>query len=305
MRISNQMQNQMLSSSIQENQSAVYSQEQQIASGKRINRASDDPTAWAQAARLRQQQNELAGYSKNAEAVESHLESIDQALDSIGNILQGASELAVRGSDGTLGDSDRNILARQVDQLLEELVNLANSKYNGQYQFSGVQSQVEPFTVTRNAAGQIDAVSYVGGDFSTMVEIAPGDALPKQLIGGGTGENGILISNTGDAFTALVNIREQLLAGQNLAESGLQNDVNASLERVLVSRASVGAFLEHASLVSELHSSRDLALSENISGLEDIDVAEAVTELSAKQTAYEAALAMASKTLNMSLLNYL
>ncbi len=304
MRVTNQMQNHLLSSSIQDNQSAVYSQQKQISTGKRINQASDDPTAWARAAQLRQQQNELAGYSKNVESAESQFLSIDQAMDSMGNILQNASELAVRGSEGTLADTDRDALAEQVDQLLGELVMVANSKHNGQYQFGGVQSQSEPFTVSRNATGQIDSVAYVGGDFSSMVEVASGDALPRQLVGGG-GENGILISTSTDAFAALVNIRDQLQSGQNLANSGLQEEVNASLEKVLVNRASVGAFIEHVSLVGELHSSRDLTLSENISALEDVDVAEAVTELSAKQNAYEAALAMASKTLNMSLLNYL
>ena len=304
MRVSNTMMNQMLASSIQENQSGVYAQEQKIASGKRINRASDDPTAWAQATRLDQQKNELAGYMKTADSVSSQLLFADQSLASITDILQSASETAVRGSDSTLSAVDRDSLAAQLDQLLEDLVMVSNGKYNGQYQFSGVQTQTEPFEATRNASGQIDSVSYVGSDFASMIEVAPGDAVPKQLVGGGA-DNGILISNTGNAFASIITMRDELLAGNTLTESGLQADVDAVMEKVLVDRATVGAFIEHAAFVKEIHSAKELSLAESISTLEDIDVAQAITELSAKQTAYEAALSMASKTLNMSLLQYL
>lgn len=304
MRVSNQMMNQMLTSSITGNQASVYEKQQQVASGKRINKASDDPTAWAKVAGLEQQQNELNGYLKATESASSNLLFLDQSLSSVSDLLQHASELSVKGSGGTLNDVDRDALAEQLDQLLEDLVMVSNSKYNGQYQFGGVDTQTEPFSVTRDVDGAINGVTYDGGSFASTVEVAPGDAVPKQLVGGGA-SNGILISSTGDAFGTLTSMRDELRAGNNLAESGLQIQMDAISEKVLTDRASVGAFIEHAGFVAEIHSAKDTALATSISGLEDLDIAEAVTELAAKQTAYEAALSMASKTLNTSLMNYL
>ncbi|MDF7806398.1 flagellar hook-associated protein FlgL [Pontiellaceae bacterium B12219] len=305
MRISNQMSNQMLSNNIMDNQSAVYRKEQQISSGTRIEKASDDPVAWARLSRLQGQQKELTQYERNASLLESRLLSADQMLDSIGSLLQNASELAVQASDGTLNQADREVLAGQVDELLEQLVSRANSPSDGGgYLFGGVQSAAEPFSVTRNADGRIDSVAYEGGRVSAMVEVAAGAVLPNQLVGGGA-DNGIMLSSASDAFAPLIEMRDRLLAGENLAETTLQAQVDAAAERVIVGRASVGAYLEHLAFVNEIRGNQEVLLNENISALEDVDIAQAISELTEKQTAYQAALAMATKTVNMSLLNYM
>lgn len=304
MRVSNQMTNQMLSNNILDNQTAVYRKEQQIASGKRIEKASDDPVAWARLSRLHDQQDELVQYARNAQLLESRLLSSDQMLGSISNLLQHASELGVQSSDGTLNTVDRGVLAGQVDELLEQLVNLANAPSDTGYQFGGTLAETEPFVTTLNAEGQIDSVSYVGGSSTAMVEVAAGDALPSQWVGGDP-DNGILLSSSVDVFAPLIEMRDRLLAGENIAETTLQTQVDAAAEKVVVSRASIGAYLEHLSFVDEIRGSQELLLMEGISAGEAIDIAQAVSELSEKQTAYQAALAMASKTVNMSLLNYI
>ncbi|QBG47415.1 flagellar hook-associated protein 3 [Verrucomicrobia bacterium S94] len=305
MRISNQMSNRMLSNNILESQSAVYRKEQQIASGNRIEKASDDPVAWARLSQLKDLQDGLTQYERNAELVESRLLSVDQMLDSIGSLLQNASELAVQASDGTLNQSDREILAGQVDELLEQLVSRANHPSDGGgYLFGGVQSESEPFTVTRNADGRIDSVTYEGGGISAMVEVAAGDALPNQLVGGGA-DNGVLISDSSDAFAPLIEMRDALLAGENPAGTTLQTRIDEAAEQVIVGRASVGAYLEHLSFVNEIRSNQEVSLMENISDIADVDLAQAVSELTEKQTAYQAALAMATKTVDLSLLNYI
>lgn len=304
MRVSNQMMNQLMSGNIRDDQSAVYSKSQQISSGKRFQFASEDPTAWSRAAHLHGEQGRLAQYEQNAGLLENQLTSIDQSLDSIGNILQSASEIAVRGSDGTLGQSDQATLAEQVDQLLEELVSQANGKYNGHYQFGGVKTDVEPFTVTRNADGKIDSVSYVGADSASKVGIADDDALPGQVVGGDS-NNGLLLSDSNDAFSALIKMRDQLMAGNNLANTSLQSQVDNAFERVIVGRAGIGAYLEHISFVGDIRSNQTEQVKNDLSATEGIDTAQAATELSQKQTAYQAALAMASQTMRKSLLDYL
>lgn len=304
MRISNQMTSQMLTNNIMDNQSAVYRKQQQIASGNRIGKASDDPAAWARLLRLREQQGQVEQFARNSQLLESRLLSTDQVLGSISGLLQNVSELSVQASDGTLNDAARVVLAGQVDQLLEQLVVLANSRSDVGYQFGGVQSDVEPFSVTRNAEGKIDTVSYVGGRSSARIEISDGESLPSQLVGGDA-DSGVLLSDSADAFAPLIEIRDRLLAGENLAETTLQAEVDAASEAVIVSRASVGAYLEHVSLVDEIRGRQEGLLIENIAAVEGLDIAQAVSELSQKQTAYQAALAMATKTVNMSLLNYI
>lgn len=304
MRVSNQMTNQMLLKGIMDNQSAVYLKEQQISSGKSIQSASDDPAAWNRIHQLNQDLERLDQYTENSELISFRLEMADQSLSSIGDILQAASELAVQASDGTLNDTDREVLAVQADALLEQLLTLSNAPSDDGYQFGGVLSANEPFAVTRDANDRIDSVSYVGGTFSASLEIAEGDALSGRLVGGDA-DSGVLISDAADAFAPIIQMRDQLLAGENLSDSGIQEQIDAAFERSLVGRASIGAHLEHLDFIDGLRLEQEQLLTQNLSDLEDIDIAEAVTELSEKQVAYEAALAMTSKTMNISLLNYL
>lgn len=303
MRVSNQMMNHMLSSNIQDNQSAVYQKEQQIASGKKITLASEDPALWARATRLHNEKAELEQYARNSGVVGAQLEALDQSLVDISSSLKNVSEMAIQGADGTLSANDRLTLSKQMGAMLEQLVSQANQEYNGKYQFGGVQSDAPPFEVTRNADGQIDSVTYVGAEATTQVEIAEGDALSGQLAGAGV--RGVIMSDSTDPFAPIIQMRDRLAAGENLAGSGLQTQVDSALEHVIVSRGSIGAQLEHVKFVSDIRMDRDVMLNQSISDTEDVDIAEAVTELSAKQTAYEAALAMASKTINLSLLNYI
>ncbi len=152
----------------------------------------------------------------------------------------------------------------------------------------------------RDDDGRIASVSYAGGASSAGLEIAEGDVLPSQFVG-----DGILGSNSSDAFSGLIEMRDRLLAGENLADTSLQGRVDAALENVIVARAMIGAYQEHLTFVGEIRGNHEVVLMEGLSAAEGIDVAKAISVLAEKQLAYQAALAMATQTSKMSLLNYL
>ena len=303
MRISSQFQNQLLAGSIAQSQSEVYRLQKQVSSGKAIESASDDPTAWSKVSRLNHVQAELERYGDNSELLNSRLTAMDASLSTIGDILQSASELAVQGAQGTLSDDDISVLAEQADQYLEELVSQANQKYDDQYLFGGTASGSEPFVMTRNAEGRIESVTYAGSEDVSEIEVADGDRMGLQMVGGG--EAGVFVSSGADAFAALIEMRDQLLNGENLADSGVQDLVDKSYDQVLIGRAVVGAQMERVEFVSALRDAQDSYISDELSEIEDVDVAEVVAELTAKNVAYEAVLALTSKSMNMSLLNYI
>jgi flagellar hook-associated protein 3 FlgL len=297
------MQQQMLTRYISDNQSSVFRKEEQVASGKRMQRASDDPQAWAAAARLHQQESQLKTYETNSVRLSAQLTSLDGSLSAIGDILQSASEKAVSASGGTLNANDRTILAQQIDQLLEELVMQSNSRFDGHCQFGGVQTDQEPFTVTRNADGQIESVAYAGSTEIPVVAVGSGDVLPQRLAGGGS--NGLLISESADAFATLVDMRDRLVSGENLADSSVQGELDAALENLLTGRARTGAYMEHLKLTDALRSEQQVQLASRLTETEGVDVAEAISELSAKNVAYEAVLAISAQVMKTSLLNYI
>lgn len=303
MRVTNQMQHQMMSRYIADNQAAASAKQEEIASGKRMRTASEDPRAWAAADRLRQLQTQLNGYEERSVRLTSQLTSMDSSLSAIGTILQSASEKSVAASSGTLNATDRTNLAGQIDQLLEELVQQANAKFDGHYQLGGTQTAQPPFAVTRNSNGQIGAVAYAGNAEVSVAAVGENDAVPQQLAGGGS--QGVLVSESTDAFAALIELRDRLNAGENPADSSVQGRIDASLENVLTSRARVGAYLEHLKLSDSIRNSRQTQLASQLSATEGVDIASAVSELAAKNVAYEAALSISAQTMKTSLLNYI
>ena len=303
MRITNQLQHNMLVGHIKKNQTDVYRLQEQVASGNRMRVASDDPTSWAAVARLRRQEGELALHEENSLQMESRLSSIDLSLSSMGDILQNASEIAVQAGQSTLNREDRTIMAEEIDQLLEALVMQSNMKVDGQHVFGGTQSSMESFAATRNGDGRINSVAYTGSEEVSTIDVGAGDAMGRQMVGGG--QNGVLISTDANAFTALINMRDRLLNGENLAETDAQGLVNDALGQVLMGRAVTGAQMERLDIISSFREMQRVQVTGQAAAEEGVDIAEAVAELSAKNVAYEAALAMSAKIMNISLLKFI
>ena len=303
MRITNQLQNQLLTGSIARNQSDVYRLQEQISSGERMKVASDDPANWAAVSRLQQEETDLSRFDDAANMMGSRLASMDTMLNSIGDLLLNASELAVQAGQGTLNNADRAALSESVNQLLEDLVVQGNTKYAGQYMCGGIQSSTPPFEAVRDADGMITSVSYVGSEDVATVEIGENEFMDRQLVGGGA--NGVLISTDNNAFDSLVALRDQLNNGENAADTGAQEPIDDSFNRVLVSRATTGAQMERLDLLAAFRSEQLTQIKEQIADRRGVDVTEAISKLSTKNVAYEAVLAMTSKVLNMSLLKYI
>ena len=113
----------------------------QLASGKRINRPSDDAAGSAVAARMQTQVNGLDQASRNANDGIAMLQTFEGALSSQSDILQRMNELAVQSSNGTYGTSDRANLDAEFQQLASEITDIAsNTKFNGNAYINGANT---------------------------------------------------------------------------------------------------------------------------------------------------------------------
>lgn len=128
-------------------QSQLLRLQQQIASGRKLLSASDDPIAAAQALVIRQSQAENDRYAGNIGAARDLLGQSDSVLASIINVLQSARTTAINGGSGALSASDRSDLANAVSKQLDELVALANTRDgNGNFLYAGFQNATVPFS---------------------------------------------------------------------------------------------------------------------------------------------------------------
>jgi flagellar hook-associated protein 3 FlgL len=155
-------------------QSQVYKTQNQLSSGKRVLEPSDDPAAAAQILQLNQAQSEVSQYKKNITGAQNNLGLEDSQLDNVNTLLTRVHELVVGAGDGSLTQSERQGIAAELQQRLEELGGLANTRNaNGEYIFAGFQGQQAPFVQSGNAytyrgdAGQ----RYVQISSSTFVPV--------------------------------------------------------------------------------------------------------------------------------------
>jgi flagellar hook-associated protein 3 FlgL len=157
-----------------EQQARLSRTQQQIASGSRLLRPADDPGAMARSLRLEQGIAELQRYQTVGDQAEGYLHLEETALSAIGNLLQGAREIALQGNSAALNDTDRQNLAREVQQQLEELLALANRQdSSGVYLFAGHALRTQPF-----APDGTGAIAYRGDGGRRLLEIGPGARIP-------------------------------------------------------------------------------------------------------------------------------
>src|SRR5581483_8816071 len=158
MRISTPLLYQQAVNAMSAQQSDLLHLQQQIAAGKRMLTAADDPVAAAQALVVRQSQAENDRYANNIGSAKDLLGQNDSVLASISEVLQSVRTTAVNAGSTVLSATDRAALATDVGNRLQQLIGLANSRDgNGNFMYGGFQSATQPFT-----GGGTGAVTYNG-----------------------------------------------------------------------------------------------------------------------------------------------
>lgn len=221
MRISDDMINNLLTGYLVQNKSAIFALQQKAASGKKVQYASDDPSAYESIRRLNDQGACNLQKQRNSDQLMLDLTTMDGALQGVGDILQRAGEITTASSDGTKTPADRVAMGKEVDMLLKQMLDLGNTSNMGRYIFAGLRVDQPAYTVT-TTGGLVSGVTYQGNTGIREVEIGkfiPGSAANRveaNIPGSdSTSSNAIFENNQGNIFTALIELRDKLLSGQN------------------------------------------------------------------------------------------
>lgn len=155
---------------INDRQVELATTQSRLASGQRVQTPSDDPAAAERILTLREQLNGNTQFSRNANLATNRLQLEETVLTNATAIIQGVRERAVQGANASLSAADRRFVAADVEQSLDALLALANTRdANGEYLFAGNRTLTEPFT--RGADG---TVTYNGDQDQRELLIGPG-----------------------------------------------------------------------------------------------------------------------------------
>jgi flagellar hook-associated protein 3 FlgL len=276
----------------------------QLASGRRIQSPADDPSGHAAATRLEARRAAAVQFSRQADQAYATLAATDTLLQRLQPILGRAEELAVSGADGAKGPSERTSMAAEVNQLLEELVSVANTTEDGRYLLGGQETLTAPLSFTRDVAGKITAAAWNprGVDGPVRIDVSAG--MSVQVNTGGTA---VLGAATDPTFVPalLISLRDALAANNGDAARTAIDTLRAAESRTGTAVADTGGRLRLVEQVQVDLDGERLAASSALSAVMDADLADVAVQLSQQQVAYQAALNAAAQAIQPSLLDFL
>ena len=277
--------------------------QEQLSTGQKVNRPSDDALATRRAVSAQAEISRNEQYLTNISTASPGLTQTDSSLTTTIDIIQRSRDLTLQGASGTNGQLQRDQIALEVDQLMESLLSEANQLSNERYIFGGTVTLTPPFEATRDVDGRITSVTYVGNDQTHSVEIQKDIQIaanePGSDVFTAAGATGT------DIFQILVDIRDNLESG-NLAglDAGLAGLSDAQ-DQVLVSLAKVGATQNRLERSDSNIQDINLQLRDVISDNIDADFAQVIVELNAQTNALQASLDASARVIQPSLLNFL
>ncbi len=284
-------------------QSSIAELQLKIGEGKQLLRASDDPNKAMVIQRLNSAVQTQMVFESTLNAVDNRLLLEESSLDTMNDIMLRLKEIAVQGTNGTLSDGDRNLLATEVNSLRDSLFSLANTQdANNNYIFAGSSTGSPAFSEVSGS------ISYAGDDVRITVDVSdhrqlvlnrPGDQIFTNVTRPGPPETEVSFFDAIDDFSAA------LVSGNNDALQQGLSDIGSLTDVSINALADLGSRQNTANTQREIVMDTKLRFQQLLSSEEDLDYAAAVTELSAEMMSLEAAQASFAQISALSLFNYI
>ena len=269
--------------------------QEQLATGRRINRASDDAAGYGQARRLDAVGARYAQYQRSISAAQPWVDHTQDALDELAERFAEIYERGARATSPVYNDASRTAEADRIDALLDDLVSTLNAQENGEYLFAGTRTDAPPFALTGGA------VVYNGNAGGRSRQIADGLRISVNV-------SGDRVLDTGNGFTITEAVQDLTAA----LRSGDSTQMQTALERVGTARehltevgAEAGGIAQRLDLAAEQLRTATLRTDARRSQIEDTDVAAALVAMQEAQTGLQAALKVTASVRQTTLLDYL
>jgi flagellar hook-associated protein 3 FlgL len=297
MRVSTNQVQQLAVESMLQQQAKVSKTQLQVSSGRRILTPSDDPAGSTNLLGLNEVISKTEQYQRNAGAAQSRLNLEESVLQGSVDLLQRARELAVRAVSDSYNAKERAGAAKEVRQLLDQMVGLANTRdSNGEYLFAGYRTDTVPFVDNGNGT-----FTYNGDQGERKLQIGPS----RHVVVGDSGARVFIeVSNSSrSVFGSLEKLASDL--ENNTPDPSVLDDIDASMDNILLARTDIGARLNAIEGQRNVNDAAVLQTKQARSSIEDLDYAEAVGRLNSQMTALQAAQQSFVRVQGLSLFNYL
>ncbi|WP_445002740.1 flagellar hook-associated protein FlgL [Exiguobacterium alkaliphilum] len=282
--------------------------QEQLISGKRIQKASEDPVVAMQGIRYRTEVREVDQFRRNVSEATSWMDLTDSTLNEVTEAVKRIRELTTQAANDTYESSQRAIIKSEIDQLVEHIGSLANAKSGEKYIYNGTKTD-QPL---------IDMAAL-------KAFLADPDADVDSIYTGGVPtDSGKISFEVSKGITMQVNMQPETIFGKELFEglhklSTMLNkpdtggaDLSAQLatldtlgQNLITERAELGARANRLELVDNRLQDHEIIAKTIMSDNEDIDIERVIMELKSHETVHRAALSAGARIIQPTLLDFL
>lgn len=279
----------------------IAASQKEVSTGKRITQPSDDPLGTQRAIDLRGALAGTAQYTNTVQDSSGWLQTADDAMGQITDVLHRVQELTVQGGSDTTSQTARDSIADEVDQLINAVKQNANTSYQGAYVFSGTATTTPPYL-----QGADD--TYKGDAGTVARTIGPGisvqiNQLASSFLGSGTsGADGKLL----DTLRGIsAHLRSGASSDHDLLRTTDLSSLDTNLDQLSQARSTAGAMMNRLDAAQSRLADVQVTTTKVLSDTEDADMATSIMNYTQQSNALQAALKTGASLIQSSLLDFL
>ncbi len=288
----------MLSANSLRNISSSYNKlnqlSNQVSTGKKITKPSDDPVVAMKGMYYRSSLSEVEQYKRNLSELYLWMDNSESAMDQASSGLDRVRELLVQGKTDTNGKDERNAIAEEINQIKEDLVNVANTKVNGKYLFHGTDVSNPP--VTAGDPPQVAANLTDGSIDSYKVEVSSGVTMKANV-------NPATFNQ--EMFDVVQEIQDKMANNDSTGLDDLLTRLDSVMNSLSGEKSELGARYNRLEMVESRIDAQEVLANKVLSDNEDVDMEVAITNLSVQQSVHNASLSVGAKIIQTSLIDFL
>lgn len=263
---------------------------EQAMTGKKVNRASDDPIRYNEYALIQKTESKLNQYESNLNDSKNLLERIDVVLNSSVESIHIAKTSIVQASNDSLSDKDKGIISDTINETIDQLMSFANTKHLDRYLFSGQKVDVKPMVIEGNQ------VKYNGNDENMTINIS--ESIDVEVTQSGE-----------KIFSEMIN---SLIEARDSIKSGNNDDIQEAASRVddafinfVDERSRIGVQLTSVDVMENAYKETKVDLESKKQNSIGVDMSQVLSEFQQLGFMYEATMKSTITLNNTSILNFL
>ncbi len=291
-------------------QNNLYDLYNKINSGQKFTNISEDPLAAADLIKINKQLSEIGAYVDNIDRATTQINAQEETFSTIVEKMQRIYELAVQAANTPSGEDGFKACLSEIQQLKENIVDLANTQYDGKYIFAGTNVTTKPFEL-----GDDGSVTYSGtpenntAGYERRIEISDGVYIKLNSAGDtifGTYDPNDPAKSSG-LFGVLGELEEIMTADpmDNQAVSEHLGEIEGAIKHISEIQSEHSTTASKLTMTKELLESNELTLESRKAEISEVDLPSAISQLVQQNYALQASMQAYSIISNQSLLDYI